>query len=84
MNVIGTVTVLPRLPKALVRLEELAYNLYWAWTPKAQNLYKQLDPVNWERFQHNPVQTLLETPAARLAISLQAHAGGKTVAHEEG
>jgi glycogen phosphorylase len=66
MNVIGTVTVLPRLPGALSRLEELAYNLYWAWTPKAQSLYEQLDPVNWERFHHNPVQTLLETPAARL------------------
>ena len=66
MNVIGKVTVLPRLPKPLERLEELAYNLYWSWTPKAQALYQELDPVNWERFQHNPVQTLLETPAARL------------------
>ncbi len=66
MNVIGKVTVLPRLPAPLRRLEELAYNLYWSWTPKAQALYQELDPVNWERFQHNPVQTLLETPAARL------------------
>lgn len=67
MNIIGKVTVLPRLPEALARLEELAYNLYWAWTPKAQELYQTLDPDNWERFQHNPVQTLLETPASRLA-----------------
>ncbi len=68
MNVIGKVTVLPRLPRPLSRLEELAYNLYWAWTPKAQALYQELDPLNWERFQHNPVQTLLETPAARLEL----------------
>ncbi|WP_161880268.1 alpha-glucan family phosphorylase [Deinococcus alpinitundrae] len=66
MNVIGKVTVLPRLPGPLERLEELAYNLYWAWTPKAQALYQTLDAANWERFQHNPVQTLLETPSARL------------------
>ncbi len=66
MNIIGKVTVLPRLPQALSRLDELAYNLYWAWTPKAQELYETLDADNWERFHHNPVQTLLETPAARL------------------
>ncbi|MFC4453212.1 alpha-glucan family phosphorylase [Deinococcus sonorensis] len=67
MNVIGKVTVLPRLPQAVARLEELAYNLYWSWTPRAQELYSELDPVIWERFQRNPVRTLLEVPAERMA-----------------
>lgn len=60
MNVIGKVTVLPQLPESLARLSELAYNLYWSWTPHARDLYKTLDPEAWERFQHNPVRTLLE------------------------
>lgn len=66
MNIIGKVTVLPRLPQALRRLEELAYNLYWSWTPRAQDLFRELDARAWENSQHNPVRTLLETPAARL------------------
>ncbi len=66
MNVIGKVTVLPRLPAAISRLEELAYNLYWSWTPRAQELYSVLDETVWKRFQHNPVRTLLEVGDARL------------------
>ncbi|PTA69136.1 alpha-glucan family phosphorylase [Deinococcus arcticus] len=66
MNVIGKVTVLPQLPSSIARLSELAYNLYWSWTPHAQALYQDLDPELWERFQRNPVRTLLEVPQARL------------------
>ncbi|GHF28471.1 starch phosphorylase [Deinococcus metalli] len=66
MNVIGKVTVLPQLPPSLSRLSELAYNLYWSWTPHAQALYQDLDPSSWERFQHNPVRTLLDVPQSRL------------------
>ena len=67
MNVIGKVTVLPKLPEAIQRLEELAYNLYWSWTPRAQELYSTLDEGVWNRFQHNPVRTMLEVSADRLA-----------------
>ncbi|MBZ9714353.1 alpha-glucan family phosphorylase [Deinococcus multiflagellatus] len=66
MNVIGKVTVLPQLPAQIARLSELAYNLYWSWTPHAQELYRDLDQAIWERFQRNPVRTLLEVPQARL------------------
>lgn len=66
MNVIGKVTVLPSLPAGIARLSELAYNLYWSWTPHAQALYRELDSEIWERFQQNPVRTLLEVPQSRL------------------
>ena len=69
MNVIGKVTVLPKLPAAIGRLEELAYNLYWSWTPRAQALYAELDPDIWNRFQHNPVRSMLEVSAERLAAA---------------
>ncbi|GGK13660.1 alpha-glucan phosphorylase [Deinococcus malanensis] len=66
MNIIGKVTVLPQLPEEIARLSELAYNLYWSWTPRAQELYQALDYPIWERFHQNPVRTLLEVPRARL------------------
>ena len=66
MNIIGKVTVLPQLPAPLARLSELAYNLYWSWTPHAQALYQELSPELWERFQHNPVRLLLEVSQDRL------------------
>ncbi|MDB5045323.1 MAG: alpha-glucan phosphorylase, partial [Deinococcus sp.] len=66
MNVIGKVTVLPQLPEAIARLSELAYNLYWSWTPHAQALYSELNAEIWERFQRNPVRILLEVPQERL------------------
>lgn len=66
MNVIGQVTVLPQLPTSIARLSELAYNLYWAWTPRAQELYAQLDNELWETYGHNPVRLLLEVDQTKL------------------
>ena len=39
MNLIGTVSVLPKLPAEIERLQELAYNLWWSWEAEAQDLY---------------------------------------------
>lgn len=68
---IGKVTVLPQLPAALARLSELAYNLYWSWTPQAQSLYADLNPQAWERYSHNPVRQLLEVSQERLDAAAQ-------------
>jgi len=66
MNPIGKVTVAPVLPARLERLNELARNLYWSWTPHAWGLYRSLNPEAWEKFEHNPVRTLLETSQIQL------------------
>ena len=31
------------LPPRIQRLGELAFNLWWAWNPEAQNLFRQID-----------------------------------------
>jgi len=36
MNIIGKVSVFPKIPAAITRLQELAYNLWWSWGPAAQ------------------------------------------------
>lgn len=54
------------LPKKLVRLGELAYNLWWTWQPEAARLYSQIDRAMWERLNHNPIRMLREIKRARL------------------
>lgn len=54
------------IPPRIVRLRELAYNLWWAWHPEAQELYAQIDPDLWELVYHNPVRFLREVRQRRL------------------
>ena len=46
------------LPERIGRLNELAYNLWWAWNPDAFNLYKSLNHNLWDTVSHNPVELL--------------------------
>ncbi len=55
---VATVNVMPKLPKALSRLEELAYNLRFTWDHETISLFRRLDPDLWEKTHHNPVLTL--------------------------
>jgi starch phosphorylase len=54
------------LPRRIRRLGELAYNLWWTWTPDAQRLFTQIDPDVWERTYHNPVRFLHRVERAKL------------------
>lgn len=55
---IAKVVVAPKLPQQLERLQELAYNLRWAWDHETITLFRRLDPVLWEDTGHNPVWML--------------------------
>jgi starch phosphorylase len=55
-----------KIPDKIDRLPELAYNLWWSWTPEARNLFKRLDTPLWRRTQHNPVQMLQEMTEEQL------------------
>ncbi len=54
------------LPRRINRLAELAYNLWWTWTPEAQRLFSRIDSELWERTYHNPVKFLRQVERARL------------------
>ena len=54
MNVLGRLSIFPRIPEPLTRLTELAYNLWWCWNVDAQALFGDIDPGLWERVTHNP------------------------------
>ena len=66
MNILGRMTVLPHLPERISRLDTLAHNLYWTWTPPARALFRHLDRELWERVGHNPVVLLRDVSQERL------------------
>jgi starch phosphorylase len=45
-------------PPSLERLRDLAYDLWWSWSPLATRLFAWIDPEHWRRY-HNPVQLLI-------------------------
>ncbi len=54
-------TLLPNqfpMPRRIKRLGELAYNLWWTWSPDAQRLFARIDSVLWEKTNHNAIQFL--------------------------
>ncbi|MDQ2688931.1 MAG: alpha-glucan family phosphorylase [Chloroflexota bacterium] len=54
------------LPAELEGLGELAYNLWWSWTPRAQSLFSHIDVGAWTRHR-NPIPVLRGTDPARWA-----------------
>jgi len=62
------------LPQRIVRLGEMAYNLWWTWNPDVQRLYKSIDSHLWEQTSHNPVQFLRNVERAKLnAVTHDSH-----------
>ncbi|HKI56878.1 MAG TPA: alpha-glucan family phosphorylase [Trueperaceae bacterium] len=66
MNIIGHITLLPRIPAPIARLEELAHNLYWTWDPDARRLFRRLDRDLWEASNHNPIALIRDIHQERL------------------
>jgi len=63
---IATISVVPNLPEPLYRLEELAYNLRWAWDHETIALFRRVDRELWESTYHNPVAMLGQINQSRL------------------
>jgi len=71
MKFISKVSVFPKLPPALARLQELAYNLWWSWEPDAQALFARIDSALWTATNHNPVKFLRNVQQQRLDTVVQ-------------
>ena len=46
------------LPDEVERLYDLAYNLWWTWSPRARELFSAVDSRSWSLYR-NPVQLLI-------------------------
>src|SRR5690606_22684160 len=49
-----SITINPKIPKRLERLEELANNLWYSWDRSTRALFSRLDPALWGAVGHNP------------------------------
>ncbi len=54
------------LPADLAGLGDLAYNLWWTWSPRAQALFSRIDPSAWARHR-NSIAVLRYSDPARWA-----------------
>ncbi len=61
-----TVTVNPKLPERVSRLQELAYNFWFSWNSKAADLYAMINKTLWEAMYHNPVRFLINVQQEEL------------------
>ena len=59
-------TVSPSLPKALEKLREIAYNMWWSWSPEAHELFVRLDHDLWEEVYGNPIELITRVGQKRL------------------
>lgn len=59
------------LPERIDRLNELSYNLWWTWQPRARTLFRELDPVLWGVCKENPVLFLHRIDPARLRRAVE-------------
>jgi starch phosphorylase len=67
MRPLKTFTVRPALPPELVRLEALAYNVWWSWHQDAIELFARIDREVWNDSGHNPVRLLGLVDQSRLS-----------------
>jgi starch phosphorylase len=58
-----------KIPERIIRLEELAQNLWWSWHPQARALFRTLDYPLWRLSGHNAVKQLHEITAGKLAAA---------------
>ncbi len=63
--------VLPRLPKRILALQELAQNLWYSWNWDLVKLFIRLDPEMWEACYQNPVKMLSRLPQEKLEAAAQ-------------
>jgi starch phosphorylase len=52
------------LPVQFSRLRDIAYNLWWSWSPQAISLFEMIDPWRWERYR-NPIELLIDLEPER-------------------
>ena len=52
------------IPVQFSRLRDIAYNLWWTWTPQARKLFNGMDRDCWTRYR-NPIELLIDMDPQR-------------------
>jgi glycogen phosphorylase len=67
MRALHSFIVRPRLPASLQPLYEVAMNLRWSWDSRSRDLFRWVDPEQWERSDGDPVAVLGRVGQERLS-----------------
>ncbi len=59
----------PRIPRRLLRLEQLAGNLWYSWDRATRALFARLNPALWDAVGHNPKAMLKRLDEERLTAA---------------
>lgn len=71
MYLLGKISVTAVLPEKLIRLKDIAYNLWWSWNSEAIDLFREIDLALWEKLGKNPVRFLQEVSQRKLEEKLK-------------
>ncbi|WP_295421228.1 DUF3417 domain-containing protein, partial [Sulfurovum sp.] len=63
--------VIPKLPKEIEFLSDIALNLWWTWNPRGKNLFKLINPYLWKESNHNPIKMFNALSKKELAALVQ-------------
>jgi starch phosphorylase len=55
------------IPQLFSRLRDVAYNLWWTWSPDAHRLFSRLSPSTWRHYR-NPIDVLIDLGAERWQV----------------
>jgi starch phosphorylase len=55
-----------QLPEGLKALDSISSNFYWSWQPEGSALFRDLDPVLWDKCEQNPRLLLSKIDGLRL------------------
>ncbi|MDA4130074.1 MAG: alpha-glucan family phosphorylase [Thaumarchaeota archaeon] len=56
----------PSLPEELQPLSILASNMYFSWNRRIRKLFREIDPLSWESYGHNPIVTMQKLSHSRI------------------
>ncbi|WP_187648033.1 DUF3417 domain-containing protein [Nitrosophilus labii] len=58
--------LMPKLPKEIEGIGEIALNLWWSWNSKAEKIFERIDPYLWNYSGSNPIFLLKRVSEKRL------------------
>jgi starch phosphorylase len=68
-----TIEINPKIPRRLIRLEELANNLWYTWDKPTRTLFARLHSGLWEATGHNPKSFLKRVDEQKLVDAAEDH-----------
>ena len=75
------INVIPNLPEPLRRLQELAFNMRWAWDHETFTLFRRLERELWDATGHNPVLMLGQISQDKFTLNLNDYTRGIYIYH---